>query len=65
MRIHGSYDRVVKEHERIKVKRRFPCGCAILENGECVFCVKHWNRERIKRKLTEKEMEAICGEEER
>jgi len=62
MKIHGSYDRVVKQHERIRVKRQFACGCAILENGECVFCAKHWNRERIKRKLTEKEMEAICGD---
>ena len=58
----GSYDEDVIKYERrrIRVKKQYPCGCAILENGECVFCLKHWSRERIKKKMTEEEMDEIC-----
>jgi len=54
-KLHGSYDGVIIEYEQRKVKRQFPCGCAILENGERVYCMRHWSRARIKEEEARKE----------
>jgi len=54
-KFHGSYDGVIIKYEQRRVKRRFSCGCVILENGERLYCMKHWSRARIKEKEEKKE----------
>jgi len=48
MKIHGSYDAIVMKYERgVKTKKRFPCGCKILQDGNLLFCSEHWKPERL------------------
>ena len=62
--MHGSYDRIVMKYERgakPKIRRKFPCGCCLHQDGHATFCLGHWDPDRIeKRKWTEKEMEELC-----
>ena len=64
MAMHGSYDRIVMRYERgakPKIKRTFPCGCCLHQDGHATFCLEHWGPERTeKRQWTEKEMEELC-----
>jgi len=48
VKIKGSYDAIVIRYERgAKTKKRFPCGCKILQDGVILFCLEHWKLDRL------------------